>query len=54
MTKLQWLSGKRYELSADGIGLLKYILPTEYYHIHKSEMTQSEKFKHRALLKSKG
>lgn len=52
MTKLQWLFGKRYELSADGRGLLKYIKPGSFYHIHSDEMTPLEIRRHRILSKS--
>ncbi len=54
MTKLQWLLGLRYELSGDGIGLLKYLKPNRYYHIHSDEMTSLQRWKHRALTKLKG
>ncbi len=44
----------RYELSGDGVGLLKYFSPTNFYHIHSNEMTSLERWKHRALVLSKG
>ena len=52
MTELQWLFGKRYELSIDGKGLLKYIKPNTFYHIHSDEMTSLELRKHRTLTQS--
>lgn len=54
MDKLKWLFGMRYELSADGAGLLKYLSPTNFYHIHSDEMILSERFRHRALTSNKG
>jgi len=54
MKKIKWLFGMRYELSADGIGLLRYFSPTQFYHIHSNEMTSLERWKHRALTKLKG
>jgi len=54
MTRLQWLFGMRYELSGDVVGLLRYLSPTDFYHIHSGEMTHLERFKHRALVKLKG
>lgn len=54
MDKLRWNFGMRYELSADGIGLLKYISPATFYHIHSGEMTHLERMKHRALKILKG
>jgi hypothetical protein len=54
MDKLKWLFGMRYVLSGDGIGLLKYFTPKNYYHIHSDEMTSLEKWKYRALTKLKG
>ena len=49
MTKLQWLYSKRYKLSADGAGLLRYIDSKNFYHIHSDEMTSLEMRKHRVL-----
>ena len=54
MDKLKWLFGMRYELSADGAGLLKYLSPDDYYHIHSNEMTSIEHWKQRALKNLKG
>ena len=54
MTELQWLFGMRYELSGDSVGLLKYFAQNDFYHIHSSEMTSLEQWKHRALKKLKG
>jgi len=54
MDKLTWMSGMRYELSGDGVGLLKYISPETYYHIHSNEMTSLERWRHRALVLLKG
>lgn len=53
MTKLQWLFGLRYELSRDGAGLLKYISPADYYHVHSTELTSLEQRKKRVLKKLK-
>ena len=49
MNKWKWLCGIRYELSGDGVGLLKYFTPNDYYHIHSNEMTSLERWKHRAM-----
>lgn len=54
MDELKWLFGMRYELSGDGVGLLKYFSPTNFYHIHSDEMTSIERRKHRALISLKG
>ena len=54
MDKVSWLFHRRYELSGDGAGLLKYISPKTYYHIHSNEMTSLERWKHRALTLLKG
>lgn len=54
MDKLRWFFGMRYELSGDGVGLLKYLSQTLFYHIHSSEMTHLERFKQRSLVKLKG
>jgi len=54
MTKLQWLFGFRYELSGDSVGLLKYLSPKVFYHIHSDEMTRSERMRHRTLVSLKG
>ena len=54
MDKLRRIFGMRYELSGDGIGLLKYFSPTNFYHIHSNEMTSLERRKHRALVQLKG
>jgi hypothetical protein len=54
MDKLRWSFGMRYELSADGKGLLKYFSQTDFYHIHSDEMTSLERWKHRALTANKG
>ena len=54
MDRLRWNFGMRYELSGDGVGLLKYFSPTNFYHIHSDEMTSLERWKHRALVLSKG
>jgi len=54
MDKLRWLFGFRYELSADGAGLLKYISRNDFYHVHSNEMTSLERRKHRALTFNKG
>ena len=52
--KWAWLCHKRYELSGDGAGLLRYLTPTNYYHIHSNEMTSLERWKHCALTRLKG
>ncbi len=49
-----WLFGMRYELSGDGMGLLKYFTQKDFYHIHSDEMTSLERWKHRALKELKG
>lgn len=54
MDKTYWWFGMRYELSGDGIGLLKYFTRTNFYHIHSGEMTSLERRKHRALVSLKG
>lgn len=54
MNKLSWLFGMRYELSGDGVGLLRYISPKTFYHIHSDEMTSLQRWKHRALTLLKG
>ena len=54
MDRLRWNFGMRYELSGDGVGLLKYFSLTNFYHIHSDEMTSLERRKHRALVLSKG
>lgn len=54
MTELQWKFGMRYELSADGVGLLRYISPNDFYHIHSDEMTSLERRKQGALVALKG
>lgn len=54
MDEIKWLFGMRYELSGDGVGLLKYLSPTTFYHIHSNEMTSIERRKHRALNILKG
>ena len=54
MTKIQWLFGMRYELSADGLGLLKYFSKDHFYHIHSDEMTSLQRWKQCALKKLKG
>ncbi len=54
MSELKWLYGLRYELSGDGIGLLRYITRTNYSHIHSDEMTRLERWKHWALKRLKG
>lgn len=53
MIELQWLFGIRYELSGDGVGLLRYFTCDNYYHIHSDEMTSLERRKHRVLKKGK-
>ena len=54
MDELRWNFGMRYELSGDGQGLLRYLSPKSFYHIHSNEMTHLERFKHRSLVKLKG
>jgi len=54
MDKVTWRFGMRYELSGDGVGLLRYISPSCFYHIHSNEMTHLERFKHNALTKLQG
>ena len=54
MDKLKWNFGMRYELSGDSQGLLKYLAPDIFYHIHSNEMTHLERMKHRALISLKG
>ena len=54
MDRFRWNFGMRYELSGDGKGLLRYLSPSDFYHIHSNEMTHLERFKHRALVSSKG
>jgi len=54
MTGLQWLFGFRYELSGYGVGLLKYLSPEVFYHIHSDEMTRSERMRHHILASLKG
>jgi hypothetical protein len=54
MDRFRWNFGMRYELSGDGIGLLKYLAPKDFYHIHSDEMTHLERTKNRALVKLKG
>lgn len=54
MNETEWLFGMRYELSADGGGLLRYVSSDTFYHIHSNEMTSLEKWKHRALGYLKG
>ena len=34
----------RYELSKDGLGLRAYFKNGQFYHIHKIEMTELEKW----------
>lgn len=53
MDRLRWKFGMRYELSGDGCGLLRYISPTEYYHVHSDEMSSLECRKYRVLKKGK-
>lgn len=54
MDKSTFLFGMRYELSGDGKGLLRYLSPTDFYHIHSNEMTSLERRRHRALISLKG
>ena len=54
MDKNRWNFGMRYELSCDGQGLLRYLSPNDFYHIHSNEMTHLERMKHRALVSLKG
>lgn len=54
MDKLRFLFGMRYELSSDGVGLLMYLTPGTFYHIHSDEMTHLERMKHRSLKTLKG
>lgn len=54
MLKILWAFGKRYELSGDGIGLLKYFSPSNYYHIHSNEMTGLERIRHKILKRLNG
>jgi len=54
MEKSYWLFGMCYELSGDSVGLLKYLSPKVFYHIHSDEMTRSERIKHRTLVSLKG
>ena len=54
MTKSEWLWHRRYELSGDGIGLLKYITRNTYYHIHSNEMNRLERWRWRVLKRLKG
>lgn len=54
MDEIMWNFGVRYELSADGAGLLRYISQSDFYHIHSNEMTHLECFKHRSLTALKG
>ncbi len=53
MDKWRWMFGFRYELSADGRGLLKYFTPKDFYHVHSDELTRREKWTHRALKRLK-
>lgn len=50
MNKIKFNYGMRYELSSDCAGLLKYLTPTTFYHIHSNEMTSLERRKHKAML----
>jgi hypothetical protein len=50
MDKVTFRFGMRYELSGDNQGLLKYLAPDIFYHIHSNEMTHLERMKHRALI----
>lgn len=54
MDKISWLYHKRYELSGDGVGLLKYLSPKTFYHIHSKEMDRKEKMIHRVLRRLRG
>ena len=54
MNKLRWICGFRYELSADGKGLLKYFKQNSFYHVHSDEMTSMEGWKYRSLTTNKG
>lgn len=54
MDRLRWSFGMRYELSGDGKGLLRYLSPGDFYHIHSNEMTHLERFKHGSLVALKG
>ncbi len=53
MNKTSWKYGKRYELSADGKGLLRWFKVKrhyEFWHIHSKEMTSLERWKYRAMV----
>ncbi len=53
MDRIFWLFRKRYELSGDGVGLLRYYKQNRFYHVHSSEMTRVEKRTHRILTRLK-